>query len=276
MAFLSIDNRNLYYQRSGSGTVPVIFVHGFSCDSSDWALQVSHFEPHFDVIALDLNGHGRSSEAPDAFSMKGMASDVITLAEELGLDSVILVGHSMGSRVVLQALSLRPDLFKAGVLVDGSRSCTPETHDAVLAQTQAAVAAAGFKAVVTQMFQPMFINTQDESLKRRIIERAQNFPESLGRKAPVALYHWDAMKLEGVLQSIKVPLLVVQTNDDTPEGGRRSLSVGEHTIWLDFLSKNITQVVLDIIIIPDTSHFPMFDQPEELNRILKEFFQKNS
>ena len=74
----------------------LVFIHGAGFDHSVWTLFARHFSRHdWNVIALDLPGHGRS-EGPVLVSIEAMASWTIELIDTLGLNSVALVGHSMG------------------------------------------------------------------------------------------------------------------------------------------------------------------------------------
>ena len=83
----------------------LVFIHGAGFDHSVWTLFARHFSRHdWNVIALDLPGHGRS-EGPVLESIEAMASWTMELIETLGLDSVALVGHSMGSLITLETAS---------------------------------------------------------------------------------------------------------------------------------------------------------------------------
>jgi len=61
MSFAELDGVELLFTDEGGGQAPMLFVHGFACDSHDWSWQLAHFAARFRVIALNLRGHGRSS-----------------------------------------------------------------------------------------------------------------------------------------------------------------------------------------------------------------------
>jgi pimeloyl-ACP methyl ester carboxylesterase len=107
----------MYSKRTGAGTPPLVFVHGFGCSHEDWEAQRKALEGRHEVIACDLPGHGRTpGEVKDA----GIANFSRQVEEVLERPSVV-IGHSMGCRVVLQAAALQPDKVAGIVLVDGSR-----------------------------------------------------------------------------------------------------------------------------------------------------------
>lgn len=85
-----------------------IFIHGAQNDHSVWALQSRYFAHHgFNVLALDLPGHGRSKGAA-MDSVEKIAAWVLQVMDAVGLDKAMLVGHSMGSLIALEASYLAP------------------------------------------------------------------------------------------------------------------------------------------------------------------------
>src|SRR6187455_1037312 len=108
-------------QSSSVGTGPtIVFVHGWTCDSSSWASQVPAFSKDHRVITLDLPGHGQSGSPKDGkLSMDVFARAVEAVRAEAGADRIVLVGHSMGAPVIRQYAHLYPEHVTALVAVDG-------------------------------------------------------------------------------------------------------------------------------------------------------------
>jgi len=85
-----------------------VFIHGAQNDHSVWALQTRYFAHHgFNVLAVDLPGHGRSKGAA-MNSVELMAAWVLAVMDAVGVDKALLVGHSMGSLIALEASHLAP------------------------------------------------------------------------------------------------------------------------------------------------------------------------
>ena len=85
-----------------------VFIHGAQNDHSVWALQSRYFAHHgFNVLAVDLPGHGRSKGAALA-SVELMAAWVLALMDGAGVDQAMLIGHSMGSLIALEASHQAP------------------------------------------------------------------------------------------------------------------------------------------------------------------------
>lgn len=100
---------------------PIVFAHGFGCDSNMWNLVAPRFADEFKVVVFDHVGAGGSDL--DAYdhqrynSLAGYADDVIELCEALGLQDVIFVGHSVSAMIGGLACATRPDLFDKLVMV---------------------------------------------------------------------------------------------------------------------------------------------------------------
>src|SRR5579885_2846828 len=93
----------LHHVIAGPPTRPVVFVHGFGCGLTDWDSQVAHLSPRHLTVAVDLRGHGRSPGPAVACSIERYGADVAELMRALSLPPAVLVGHSLGCRVVTEA-----------------------------------------------------------------------------------------------------------------------------------------------------------------------------
>jgi len=111
----------IHHVVAGSGDPPIVFVHGFGCAHSDWDAQVAHFAPRHLTVAVDLRGHGASPGTPDECSIEQYGADVAEVMNTADLPPAVLVGHSMGCRVVTEAALQAPTQTAGVVLVDGSQ-----------------------------------------------------------------------------------------------------------------------------------------------------------
>jgi pimeloyl-ACP methyl ester carboxylesterase len=102
----------------GNG-LPVLFAHSLAGNSSHWKAQLDHLRPHRRAIALDFRGHGGSEPARnDDYSIAGMAEDIAAVADRLGRERFVLVGHSMGGGVSLLYAGAHPDRVAGLLLLD--------------------------------------------------------------------------------------------------------------------------------------------------------------
>src|SRR5437879_3497178 len=118
MTFAEVGDARVFYTDEGGGDPPMLFVHGYTCDSHDWSWQLAHFAADHRVIAVDLRGHGRSSVPESGYDCRTFAEDLAALLRTLGCAPVVAVGHSMGGLVVSALAVEHPDLVQAVVAVD--------------------------------------------------------------------------------------------------------------------------------------------------------------
>ncbi|RAZ90816.1 flavin reductase [Mesorhizobium hawassense] len=116
--------------RAGSGA-PVLFIHGVGMDAAIWQPQIDLMRDRFDVIAIDMLGHGASQLPPQNAGLSDYADQAIRLLDHLGLDRVAVVGHSMGA-LVAQELALRaPSRIGSLVCLNAVFRRPPELAQAV-------------------------------------------------------------------------------------------------------------------------------------------------
>jgi sigma-B regulation protein RsbQ len=103
---------------------PIVFAHGFGCDSNMWRFIAPRYEDEFTVVTFDHVGHGRSDarafDAARYSSLDGYATDVIELCRALGLRDVIFVGHSVSAMIGALAVAREPQLFAKLVMIGPS------------------------------------------------------------------------------------------------------------------------------------------------------------
>ncbi|RUW84644.1 alpha/beta fold hydrolase, partial [Mesorhizobium sp. M8A.F.Ca.ET.059.01.1.1] len=116
--------------RAGSGT-PVLFIHGVGMNAAIWQPQIERMADGFDVIAIDMLGHGQSPLPPRHPELADYADQAVRLLDHLGLDKVSVVGHSMGA-LVAQELALRaPERVRRIVSLNAVFRRPPELAKAV-------------------------------------------------------------------------------------------------------------------------------------------------
>ena len=105
----SADGVPIAYEVRGQGPTTLVFVHGWSCDRNYWRPQMDAFQGEYRVIAVDLAGHGASGKGRTAWSIQNFASDVAAVVRAADARNVVLIGHSLGGPVALEAGLLVPD-----------------------------------------------------------------------------------------------------------------------------------------------------------------------
>jgi 2-succinyl-6-hydroxy-2,4-cyclohexadiene-1-carboxylate synthase len=114
-------NSPLYFETYSNGQ-PLVLLHGFSGSSANWVDHVSVLAQQFQVITIDIIGHGRSPSPPylDAYKMAQAAADVVTVVQETAVVPITLLGYSMGGRLALYIAIHYPELINTLVLESAS------------------------------------------------------------------------------------------------------------------------------------------------------------
>lgn len=116
--------------RAGAGA-PVLFIHGVGMNAAIWQPQIERMADRFDVIAIDMLGHGLSPLPPQHPELADYADQAVRLLDHLGLDKVSVIGHSMGA-LVAQELALRaPERVRRIVSLNAVFRRPPELAEAV-------------------------------------------------------------------------------------------------------------------------------------------------
>jgi pimeloyl-ACP methyl ester carboxylesterase len=114
-----VDGFSLAYDRSGTGD-PVVLLHGWPGDRTDYQALVPLLEGDAEVVAPDLRGFGASDRHPappaEAYSATAQARSVLALVDELGLADPVLAGYDIGSRITQAAARAAPGRVRALVI----------------------------------------------------------------------------------------------------------------------------------------------------------------
>jgi pimeloyl-ACP methyl ester carboxylesterase len=228
-------------------------VHGFACTHADWRLQLEYFGARHATFAPDLRGHGRTHARPEDCSIETYGADIAALLEGKDLKSTVLVGHSMGCRVVLQACLNAPERVAGLALIDGS-----------FQGSRPPVALEDYPDFARKLFEGMFLAPSE--VGNAIVERALRLPASVGAALFPRMARWDAENMERALAAVKVPLLVIQSTYFNAERKRLAIKAGETTPWLDMVRRQAPQALIEII--SGVGHFPQLEAPEQVNTLL--------
>ncbi|GAB6056425.1 alpha/beta hydrolase [Methanobacterium movens] len=108
----------LHYQKSGAG-FPLVFLHGLSDDLSIWLPLINKFEKDYFTLALDLPGHGSSSEINNDFNLDSFNDTLIEFLKNQGIEKAHFIGFSWGSAILLKLACDAPHLIKSITIISG-------------------------------------------------------------------------------------------------------------------------------------------------------------
>jgi pimeloyl-ACP methyl ester carboxylesterase len=197
--YAEVNGINLYFETHGSGR-PLILLHGGLGSGEMFGPVLPTLAERNQVIAVDLQGHGRTADIDRPIDIRLMADDIAALIDHLGLDRPALVGYSLGGGVALQTAVKYP--AKVGRLVAASIYLRPDAVDPQLRAQQGQVNAAAAEFMKdTPMYQ----------LYQRVAPRPEDFPRLLDKIGATMAKDYDYTE---DVRSLQVPTLIVASDAD--------------------------------------------------------------
>ena len=263
-----MPNASIHSEFSGQGTPILLFVHAWCADSADWRYQRAHFEASHQVLTCDLRGHGASKHIVDGLDVQTAGSDVVDLLARSERSPVVLIGHGMGCRVVLEAAQRTPEAVVGVVLIDGDRLVAGDA-DLAVRETRERYAATGFGKFRDALLEGMFSGGASLAHKADIIARARSVPESVAEAYWCSMLRWDAAAVVGALKNLHAPLLVLQSTYLTAEYEHFATDPRTLTPLLEVIGRLVPTVRIQTI--DGVGHFPMLDAADAVNRCIATF-----
>lgn len=253
-SFADLDGLRVHYQRTGRGKTTLVFIHGWTCDSTFWKPQVAAFEKTHQVVLVDLPGHGKSDKPPIQYTMDLFARAVDAALKAAGVEKAVLIGHSMGAPVIRQFYRLFPEKTLAIVAVDGS---------IIAAQGQAEGFVNFSRALEEQNDQTLQAAVIDGMFGQNAPQQLREYVRSVMLAAPrhVTVSAMKAMADPAVWNEdpIAVPVLLIMAHRDPPPPAefvqrlhKTAPKIEEHTMT-------------------GVGHFLMMENPDGFNRLLQAF-----
>ncbi|MBU0514298.1 MAG: alpha/beta hydrolase [Proteobacteria bacterium] len=117
----------------------VLGVHGITANGRSWFNVAPPLAARHRVLGLDLRGRGLSDKPPTGYSADLHVADIIAVLDDLGLDRVALMGHSLGAYITLACAARHPDRVDRAVLFDAGADLTVEEWGKVTKAIQPAL-----------------------------------------------------------------------------------------------------------------------------------------
>jgi pimeloyl-ACP methyl ester carboxylesterase len=221
------DGTRLFYTDTGQGR-PVLLLHGWTCDGTDWSWQAPELERRYRVLIVDQRGHGHSDAPQGSYRPQVLADDAAALLEAVAPgQAAVVFGHSMGG-VVASALAVRhPELVAGLVLVDPQYA----SPDEVLERLPDAIRGPSLAATAAALFPSFYTPDTPEFLKAWHSRRVLATPDHVMAGCLVGLLEGDegiarASIAQDYLRQRKAPRLAVYA-DEAATWLERALPRGE-------------------------------------------------
>lgn len=244
--YVDVNGVHMYYEVHGDGS-PLVLLHGgVMTIELDFAALLPELVTRHTVIAVELQGHGRTADTGRAITPAALASDVVGLLDHLGIDRAHVLGHSLGGGVALELAVSHPDRVRS--IVPMSITVRPDgTHEEITDPSK--------HATSTRMPTPQDFADMTEAYKR-LSPHPEHFDDFVAMLAGVAsqLEGWTDEQLAGVT----APTL---------------LMIGDH----DFTTVEHAAQMLRLIpgsqlaVLPGTTHMSITRRPDLVIPMLTAF-----
>ena len=197
--YVEVNGLNLYFETHGAGR-PLILLHGGLGSGEMFGPILPALAERHQVIAPDLQGHGRTADIDRPIDIRLMADDIAALIEHLGLDEPDVVGYSLGGGVALQTAIKYPAMVRRQVVASANIRRDAIYPEMLAQQAQVGAAAADFMKD-TPMYQ----------LYQRVAPRPEDFPRLLDKMGAGMAEDFDFAE---EVRGLQVPTLIVAADAD--------------------------------------------------------------
>lgn len=238
---------DLHHEIRGEGP-PLVLLHGaFMTIETNWATSLAELARSNRVIAVELQGHGRSADRDGALRHETMADDVVRLLDRLGVEKASVLGYSMGGNVALQMALRHPERVERLVVVSAAAS------DKGLA--------AGHKEMVGHLSADMFAGTPIVAAYQKLSPKP-DFAALVGKVKELELMPFDWI---ADLKAVKAPVLLIAGDADVVTLGHLAemhAALGGHANG-DVNGPSRAQM----LVLSGTTHMGMFADPAKAGQV---------
>lgn len=246
----STDGVEIAYSVLGAGEPALVFVHGWSCDKSYWDEQVKTFSAKHKVVTIDLAGHGESGLERKNYTRELFGDDVKSVVEKLNLGKVILIGHSMGGGVIIDAANKLKGkvigLIGADTFQNLGITLPADQREPFLKPFKD-----NFAMAIKEFVKGMFTKTTDSLLIKKIADDMSSAPPQVAISSMENMLADDGVS---ALKELNVPIISINCD-------RYPILEESNRKWV----KNYK-----VKMMPGSGHFVMLDNPKLFDQLLQE------
>lgn len=258
-----IGNTGTAFVDLGGARPALIFLHGVGLDHTMWAAQAQAFARDWRVILPDMLGHGRSAPpAPDA-TIEDYADQIADLARDLGVNSAVVIGFSMGA-LVARALALRhPHWLRGAVLMNGVFDRAENVRAAIMARVGEVARGgpgANAEAALIRWFTPEYHRDHPDRIADLRARLHGNDP--LGYLTTYRLFAAQDNFGADRLHTITVPTLVATGQDDPGSTPAMTLALAARIPGAQ------------AAVLPGARHMMPVEQAAQTNALLQDFLAR--
>lgn len=248
------------YSIEGKGDITLLFVHGAFIDRNYWSAQIDYFKQDYQVVTIDLPGHGKSGKNRAIWTIQELGDDVCNLIEALNLKNVVLIGHSMGGDIILEVAVKCPDLVIGFVGVDNFKNAGTALPAEIQTQIDPLMAMLKSDFANTSEYfarQALLSPATGQAIADRVVSDYRNMDKDIGIDLIASSFTYYLRERE-LMNQLKLKMYLINV-DNIPTN--------------EELLKKYARSGYAVIPIEGTSHYPMIEKPDDFNRLLREIIE---
>lgn len=256
-----INNKGVFIDHKihGSGEYTLLFIHGWCINQSYWDEQVKSLQSEYRIVTIDLPGFGESGKNRKSWSIEKYGEDVNAVIEQLKLTNVILIGHSMGGNVAVEA-ALKNQNIIAVIGIDNFKDLGVEYDQDIKDQINdfMELLKNNFSAIAPAYAEGSLFHSSTSSIvKNRVMNDFKNSDSIAAISSLEALISYGNIESDQ-LRKLNQKLYLINSNASPTDKS------GLEETGIDF----------QVVEIDSTGHFPMIEKPVEFNTLLKQTIKK--
>ena len=259
MPTIHVNDIDLFYEVFGEGE-PLLLIHGLGSSSRDWELQLDFFAQKYQVILVDVRGHGRSGKPPGPYSIPLFAEDIKKLLQALQLGQAHILGISLGGMIAFQLGISHPEVVKSLIIVNSTPELIARTLKDHLGiwQRLLIVRFLGMRKMGEVLGNRFFPDPEQAELREIFIERWAENDKPAYTEAMKAVIGWSVTDRLG---EIRCPTLVLGSDGDYFPAAEKENYV-----------KQIPGA--ELLVIENSRHALPAEKPAEFNSAVKAFLTR--
>ena len=271
---IQINSDTIAYADNGGGEKTLLFIHGLSSNLDSWKKNIAGLSSDYRCIAVDLPGYGKSSRSKTDYSLAEYADILNKMVEKMGLENVVLAGHSMGGQIAIHSVLKYPDSYKKLILIAPAGIETFKAEEAAVMKasyTPAMVVATSDEQVLANYKLNFYSFPEDAQAMvddRIAMKSAADFPEY----AETVVNNIHAMLAEPVIDrigEIEVPVLMIFGKNDMLIPNKYFHPSESIDSLIETSREKFNNI--EVRTINEAGHFVNFEQAEKVNKEIRDF-----
>lgn len=249
----------LHFVDYGGGGEIVVLLHGLGSRGLDWQPQIMALKNHFRIITVDFPGHGESAPSKPSLTMADLAKEVVKVLDQLELESVNVVGLSLGGMVGFQMAVDYPHRLKSMVIVNSAPGLGKQSGKLKrqLWLRKFILRLVGIKALAKKIAKNLFPEDSQEALRQQFMQSIDCVDGKTYGKIVDAISDFE---LGDRMEDCSVPTLVLAADQDYT-------SVAFKQAYARRMR------CAQVCVIPHSRHASPLDSPDFCNEQIRQFLQ---